>query len=155
MTQETEPRFTERELRAWDRAPVTEIQGDGKTELPALPEPIEYVVDPVYMDIVGDDDGEPIRSIFTADQMRAYAAAAVMAERERWETAEPVEWQFRWTNPANDKAPGSAMDWGTVRCAWNQTLDQRITELRAYRYKGMPCYEVRALYASPPAKEPT
>lgn len=28
-------------------------------ELPALPEPIEYVVDPAYMDIVGDDDGEP------------------------------------------------------------------------------------------------
>ena len=42
-------------------------------ELPPLPEPCDYI----YR-VVGDDT-----ALFTADQMRAYAAAAVAKEREK------------------------------------------------------------------------
>lgn len=47
-------------------------------ELPPLPEPRTLSR--------GDEDGA-IQLGYTADQMRAYAAAAVAAERERWESA--------------------------------------------------------------------
>lgn len=66
-------------------------------ELPALPEPIEYVVDPAYTDIVGDDDGEPAYegealrldvaasegADMTDRELLEAAAKAVLAERER------------------------------------------------------------------------
>jgi hypothetical protein len=65
---------------------------------------------------------------------------------------EPVLYQFRWTNPSGDNHPESMMEWKLVEPTWNQTVEQKYAELAAYRYGGKPVYEVRALYAAPPAQ---
>lgn len=73
------------------------------------------------------------------------------------EQAEPVEWQYRWTNPGNNpSAHTDDLAWKPVDLKyWNQSIDGRIAELRAYQHAGKPCYEVRALYAHPePASPP-
>jgi hypothetical protein len=58
-------------------------------------------------------------------------------------------WQYRWTNPANEQDEYSletAAKWEAVEPRdYIQTLDQRLEELRSYRFDGKPCYEVRAL----------
>ena len=58
---------------------------------------------------------------------------------------EPVLYQYRWTNPDGEKQPASMLEWKGVEPAWNQTVAQKCDELLAYRYKGEPPYEVRAL----------
>ena len=58
---------------------------------------------------------------------------------------EPVFYQYRWTNPDGEKQPASRLEWKGVEPAWNQTVAQKCDELLAYRYKGEPPYEVRAL----------
>lgn len=67
--------------------------------------------------------------------------------------ADVALWQYRWTNPAGDtNVPPSMLAWKEVE-PWNphmQTLEQRIEELRSFRYNGKPAYEVRALGVIPP-----
>ena len=62
--------------------------------------------------------------------------------------ADPVEWQYKHVD--------ALTQWEKVEPDWRirQTLEQRIAELRAFRYDGKPCYEVRALYTAPQAPQP-
>lgn len=65
--------------------------------------------------------------------------------------AEVALWQYRWLNPAGDNVPPSMLEWKEVQ-PWNprmQTVEQRVQELRAFRYDGKPTYEVRALGVIP------
>lgn len=58
----------------------------------------------------------------------------------------PVLWQYRWLNPAGDDVAPSATDWRELkRASYSHTLQGTIDEIKAYRYKDKPCYEVRAL----------
>jgi hypothetical protein len=85
------------------------------------------------------------------------ALAAIDAALSHPETRQPepvpvVLWQYRWTNPENYPAQDeSALAWKPVEHPHWQSLDDRLSELRAYRFDGKPCYEVRSLYAAPPA----
>jgi hypothetical protein len=79
---------------------------------------------------------------YEESQMIAYGEACAAAERE---TQEPVAWQYRWLNPAD--MPDQKPEWLPIEPYWNQTVQEKIAELEAYRYNGKPCYEVRALYA--------
>ena len=87
--------------------------------------------------------------LWTTDQMRAYAQATADAWAEKLDAAraqpaaEPVAWQFRWTNPGNQ--PDQNPEWEPIVPNWNQTMQEKITELEHYRYSGKPCYEVRVL----------
>ena len=70
--------------------------------------------------------------------------------------SEAVAWQVRWTNPGNNPdAHDEKLLWGPVEPFRHvdQTMEQKVAELRAYRYNGKPCYEVRALYAAPPSSD--
>ena len=66
---------------------------------------------------------------------------------------EPVLYQYRWTNPDGGEQPASMLEWKGVEPAWNQTVAQKCDELLAYRYKGEPTYEVRALVAESQLKQ--
>ena len=66
---------------------------------------------------------------------------------------EPVLYQYRWTNPDGEKQPASMLEWKDVEPAWNQTVAQKCDELLAYRYKGEPTYEVRALVSESQLKQ--
>lgn len=61
----------------------------------------------------------------------------------------PVVWQYR---PIAAPTPGEWRD--VVPAHHDQTLEQRLEELLAYRYDHKPCYEVRALYDRPAAAAP-
>jgi len=82
--------------------------------------------------LAGRNDG------LVEDMERAVAALAQSAVQ-----GEPVLWQYKHI---------SSDTWEDVlpRIPWKHTLDDKLAELRAYTYKGKPCYEVRALYAHPP-----
>lgn len=138
-------------------------QHDERAELPPLPEgkavvrgPVSAFNDPesgtlVDFDCEGPlsydpDDGE---ELFTADQMREYARAALLAA-DGQAGGEVVAYQYRWLNPANNYAePPSMLEWKPVevRNTYTDTIEERVRELKAYRYDGKPVYEVRALYA--------
>jgi hypothetical protein len=97
----------------------------------------------------------------TEREKSAWAAARAALAASPQPAQEPVLWQYRWTNPCSDPAVTvEQRAWHEVK-PWNprmQTLEDRIAELRAHRYNGVLCYEVRALYASPqpaPAVQPT
>ena len=66
---------------------------------------------------------------------------------------EPVLYKYRWTNPDGGEQPASMLEWKDVEPAWNQTVAQKCDELLAYRYKGEPIYEVRALVPEPQLKQ--
>ena len=66
---------------------------------------------------------------------------------------EPVLYQYRWTNPDGGEQPASMLEWKYVEPAWNQTVAQKCDELLAYRYKGEPPYEVRALVSESQLKQ--
>ena len=66
---------------------------------------------------------------------------------------EPVLHQYRWTNPDGGEQPASMLEWKDIAPAWNQTVAQKCDELLAYRYKGKPVYEVRALVAEAQLKQ--
>ena len=69
------------------------------------------------------------------------ALRAAIAQPE----SEPVRWEYRWTNPGDrTDQPESMFDWKAV-----YPMEDRVIDLEADRYKGKPCYEVRALYAAP------
>lgn len=65
----------------------------------------------------------------------------------------PVRHEYRWLNPDGDTPPDliSMIEWRPVEpnCRIGQTVEDKCNELLAYRYKGGPVYEVRALYAAP------
>lgn len=67
--------------------------------------------------------------------------------------AEPVRWEYRWTNPSNDPGRTSDTEWKDVAPRWNQTIEQACHELEGYHHDGKPCYEVRALYTTPQAAQ--
>lgn len=71
--------------------------------------------------------------------------------------AEIVLWQYRWLNPGDDpNPPPSMLEWQEVK-PWNphmQTVEQRVEELRDFRYRGKPAYEVRALGVIPAGVTP-
>lgn len=66
---------------------------------------------------------------------------------------EPVLYQYRWTNPDGGEQPASMLEWKGVEPAWSQTVAQKCDELLAYRYKGEPTYEVRALVSESQLKQ--
>jgi len=60
---------------------------------------------------------------------------------------EIVGYQFQWTNPAdNPDHDGVMTKWVEVVPDWNQTVQQKIDQLLAYRYSGKATYRVRVLY---------
>jgi len=79
-------------------------------------------------------------------------ASAALREYAATMDAEPVAWQYRWTNPGNRALqPDEMLEWKPIEHPNWQTLQQEIADLEAYRYDGKPCYEVRKLFAHPPA----
>ena len=75
----------------------------------------------------------------------ALAASAPVAPTQE---AESVRWEFRWLNPANNPySSPSEMAWKLVEPKGMQPLEAALSDLRAYRYAGKPCYEVRPLFA--------
>jgi len=69
---------------------------------------------------------------------------------------EPVLYQYRWLNPANNPDDAGLMDWKLVepRNPHMDTVQDLTKELEAYRYEGKPVYEVRALYTTAQPSEP-
>ena len=86
----------------------------------------------------------------------AYSAAIktireALAEPEQ----EPVAWQYRWLNPNKMDCEPFEMDWKAVVTGPGLTLDAAISNLEAYNERsGKSVYEVRPLYATPPARKP-
>lgn len=64
-------------------------------------------------------------------------------------TGEPVAWQYRWLNPANDPSRRPEdLAWKEVSPRDCEPMSYRIAELQSYTYEGTPCYEVRPLFAA-------
>lgn len=126
------------------------VRADGTVEdcvVETYLRPLEYVTRaPGFLRVVADDGATNIEIRVPDEALASLGLSAAPAQ-------EPVMWQYRWTNPGNDQDQASldeAAKWEHVEPRdYIQTLDQRLEELRSYRYKGKPCYEVRALYASP------
>lgn len=66
---------------------------------------------------------------------------------------EPIEYQYRWTNPAGEWQPESMTAWKPVEPNWNQSVLEKCTELESYRYLTKPTYEVRGLYTEAQLKQ--
>ena len=56
-------------------------------------------------------------------------------------------WQYRWVNPGDEtNITPDMVAWVELKPRNPlQTMEQRLDEIRGYRYEGKPCYEVRAL----------
>lgn len=68
---------------------------------------------------------------------------------------EIVGHQYQWTNPADGSEPDVyLLEWKAVQPGWNQTVQQKIDELLAYRYVGKPTYRVRGIYTSTNIAQP-
>lgn len=107
-----------------------------------------------YMEAIPDD----VRSRFPAmpsydgdwaegvvERAKALAASAPVAPTLE---TEAVRWEFRWLNPANNPCSSpSEMAWKLVEPKGMQPLEAALSDLRACRYAGKPCYEVRPLFA--------
>lgn len=79
------------------------------------------------------------------------AIREALAEPEQ----EPATWQYRWLNPNKMDCEPFEMDWKAVATGPGLTLDAAISDLEAYRDRsGKSVYEVRPLYATPPARKP-
>ena len=76
----------------------------------------------------------------------ARKAALRAALAEALDLGEPVVHQYIWTNPPD--MPGQSPEWLPVKPERNQTLQQKVDELEAYRYDGKPAYKIRRLYAA-------
>ena len=66
--------------------------------------------------------------------------------------AQPAEqWQFRWLNPNNNpNVDTSELAWKPVDARANRTVEEKVAELRAYKWTGgIAMYECRALIAKP------
>jgi hypothetical protein len=83
-------------------------------------------------------------------------AAAALREYAGTMDAEPVAWEYRWTNPGNQTTqPDEMLEWKPIEHPNGQTLQEKIADLEAYRYDGKPCYEVRKLFTSTPSPQRT
>ncbi|HEY8877776.1 MAG TPA: hypothetical protein VIN03_09455 [Roseateles sp.] len=91
-----------------------------------------------------------------------YRNGSILVKLSHWRQAwgvqspvpapEPVAWQVRWTNPGdNPNVSEDETAWKPVDTSLSrgQTMDERLNELRGYRFNGRPSYEVRPLYAAP------
>lgn len=88
-----------------------------------------------------------------ADRITALAASAPVAPTRE---AEAVRWEFRWLNPANNPCSSpSERAWKLVEPKGMQPLEAALSDLRACRYAGNPCYEVRPLFAEAAPVAPT
>jgi len=68
---------------------------------------------------------------------------------------EPVRYEFRWTNPGENKGVSDEeLAWKVVEPGWGETVEQKCKALSSYTYNGKLCYEVRALYTRPQANKP-
>ena len=104
-----------------------------------------------------NEDGEPIWRTGTevrdvlSDAKAALEANPITPEAAPvapTQEAEAVRWEFRWLNPGNNPySPPSEMAWKLVEPKGMQPLEATLSDLRAYRYAGNPCYEVRPLFA--------
>ena len=159
------PGLTPGERRAFilGAAAGGEAGGMAEANLPELPEAVAHVHSngEVCMDRRVEDNGVwPVELVTLKqahDYARAYAAALpVVSASQRMDegrinVAEVALWQYRWTNPANEPNHSPSMSaWEEVKPRNAiQTMEQRLNELRSYRYDGKPCYEVRALGVIP------
>ena len=91
---------------------------------------------------------EVYASTETPQEMFALIARAIEAAVLERSGAEPVMYQFR--NIVEGVVPSEAA-WKEVkpRNPYMNTVQDSVKELLAYRYKGQPSYEVRALYTAP------
>ena len=60
---------------------------------------------------------------------------------------EPVAYQYRWTNPANDRVPESSTAWKPVELRHCNTIPEEVALLERYTYDDKPTYEVRRLHS--------
>lgn len=87
--------------------------------------------------------------IFDAGFDRGWQAA--QAEQSAPVVGDVVEWQYRWLNPEEYKdQPASLLQWErVVPRLKQQSTENRLDELLAYRSHGKACYEIRALIVQP------
>ena len=102
---------------------------------------------PVFTRVLPDlPDTKPF-TLFKAGFRQALIAMASAPVAPTLET-EAVRWEFRWLNPANSPySSPSEMAWKLVEPKSMQPLEAALSDLRACRYAGKPCYEVRPLFA--------
>jgi len=100
---------------------------------------------------------DALEDSYLSDEHRNYElqAKAIAALREAMAEPEPepVTWQFRWTNPGNkpDVRPYE-LEWcEVVQTNSMYTIADAAADLLRHEFNGKPCYEVRPLYAAPPA----
>lgn len=91
-----------------------------------------------------------------AERILGYLNAKLAAEPAKLSAApvEPVAWEYRWTNPDNRKVYEEETAWKPLVPRVDQSMSQRVEEIRGYEHNGKFCYEARALYAQPAAVEP-
>jgi len=108
-------------------------------QLPPLPEPDTHCFD--------DDTGKDVWS-YTADQMHAYALAALAQQ------AQPVYWEWRHLGSNQHAADfGQWSQWQKVEArSLLSTVEDELQEFRRYIADGHK-YELRALYTTPPAPQ--
>lgn len=110
---------------------------------------------PVFTRVLPDlPDTKPF-TLFKAGFRQALIAMASAPVAPTLE-AEAVRWEFRWLNPANNPySSPSEMAWKLVEPKGRQPLEAALSDLRACRYAGKPCYEVRPLFAQAAPVAPT
>ncbi len=110
-------------------------------QLPPPPEPDTHCFD--------DDTGKDVWS-YSADQMHAYALAALAQQAQ-----EPVYWEWRHLGSNQHAADfGQWSQWQKVEArSLLSTVEDELRSFRRYIADGYK-YELRALYATPPAPQP-
>ena len=73
--------------------------------------------------------------------------------REAQSSDEPVHYEYRWLNPADQKHQADEQEWKRVEPNTFGTIADKVQELENYRYSGKPVYEVRCLYSNPQRRE--
>jgi len=101
---------------------------------------------PEYVD--GSDDEADAETSSAITDLRTLIASM--------EAQEPVLYQYRWLNPANNPDDAGLMDWKLLepRNPHMGTVQAHIKELESYRYGVKPIYEVRSLYTPAQPSEP-
>ena len=99
---------------------------------------------------------EAIAAIELTDDFELTVKASRVIRETLAETEqEPATWQYRWLNPNKMDCEPFDMDWKAVATGPGLTLDAAISDLEAYKDRsGKSVYEVRPLYATPPARKP-
>lgn len=102
---------------------------------------------------MGEYDGTDIMAAWLAIDELLRTVDALAQPSAQPQSTEPVAYEYRWVNPAGDTY-SKISDWERVKPERNQSIEDRVRELRAYQFNGRPCYEVRPLYAHPQRSEP-